>query len=117
MNARNIERRKEIAEVYTRSSLAARHKRFIQPAEGQYNNYAFPLVLNTGLKDVVTYARKKDIVLETAFEKSLAAAGIVKPEHCPVSHSLSLRTVLFPLYPRLRSHEAELVSKIIMTLP
>ena len=114
---RNVERRGEIAGVYTRSSLRARHKRFVPLAEGQYNNYAFPLVLETGLKDVVAYARKKEIVVESAFENSLAGAGICEPQRCPVSHSLSLRTVLFPLYPRLRSQEAERVSKLIMTLP
>jgi dTDP-4-amino-4,6-dideoxygalactose transaminase len=114
---RNIERRNEIARVYTQSSLRARHKRFVPLEEGQYNNYAFPLVLETGLKDVVAYARKKEIVVESAFEKSLTSAGICEPERCPVSHSLSLRTVLFPLYPRLRSQETERVSKLIMTLP
>jgi dTDP-4-amino-4,6-dideoxygalactose transaminase len=116
-SVRNLERRREIAEVYTQSSLAARHKRFAPLCAGRYNNYAFPLVLQTGLKDVVAYARKKDIVLESAFEKTLAARGMVTQERCPVSHSLSLRTILFPLYPRLRSREAELVSKIILTLP
>jgi dTDP-4-amino-4,6-dideoxygalactose transaminase len=112
---RNVERREEIAQAYTRSSLSTRHKRFVPLT--QYNNYTFPLVLETGLKDVAAYARKKEIVVESAFENTLAGAGICRPERCPVSHSLSLRTVLFPLYPRLRSQEAERVSKLIMTLP
>ena len=115
--ARNTQRRNEIARIYTQSSMRGRHKRFIQPQENRYNNYAFPLVLETGLKDVAAYARKKEIVVESAFEQSLAGTGISEPENCPVSHSLSLRTVLFPLYPRLRSQEAERVSKLIMTLP
>jgi dTDP-4-amino-4,6-dideoxygalactose transaminase len=121
---RNLERRKEIAQVYTQSSLRTKHKRFIplaasagSPPEEGYNNYAFPLVLETGLKDVVSYARKKEIVVESAFEHTLAGAGIVDSTRCPASYSLSLRTVLFPLYPRLRSQEVERVSKLIMTLP
>jgi dTDP-4-amino-4,6-dideoxygalactose transaminase len=112
---RNVERRCEIAHVYAQSSLRTRHKRFIPLAEGEYNNYSFPLVLETGLKDVETYARKKEIVIESAFQNTLAGAGSC--EKCPVSNSLSLRTVLFPLYPRLRSQEAERVSRLIMTLP
>jgi dTDP-4-amino-4,6-dideoxygalactose transaminase len=115
--ARNTARRREIARLYTQSSLRSAHKRFIPLAEGEYNNYAFALVLETGLKDVVAYARKKEIVVESAFEQTLAGTGISDPAKCPVSYSLSLRSVIFPLYPRLRSTEVERVSKLIMTLP
>ncbi|MDR1047101.1 MAG: DegT/DnrJ/EryC1/StrS family aminotransferase [Treponema sp.] len=113
--AKNLARRKEIAAVYTQSSLRTRHKRFIQ--EGDYNNYAFPLILETGLKDVKAYARKKDIVVESAFEDTLAGTGVVDAAQCPEAYSLSLRTVLFPLYPRLQASEVERVSKLILTLP
>ncbi|MDR0316662.1 MAG: DegT/DnrJ/EryC1/StrS family aminotransferase [Treponema sp.] len=114
---RNMERRQEIARIYTQASLRTKHKRFIPLEEGEYNNYAFSLILESGLKDVVAYARKKEIAVESAFEYTLAGAGISDSGACPVSYSLSLRTVLFPLYPRLRSPEAERVSKLIMTLP
>jgi dTDP-4-amino-4,6-dideoxygalactose transaminase len=120
---RNMARRREIAKAYTQASLRTKHKRFVPPASGapdsagEYCNYAFPLVLETGMKDVAAYARKKEIIVESAFEQSLAGAGVIDSVLCPVSYSLSLRTVLFPLYPRLRSQEAERVSKLIMTLP
>jgi dTDP-4-amino-4,6-dideoxygalactose transaminase len=112
---RNLQKRSEIAAVYSNAGLRTRHKRFIPLAEDGYNNYSFPLVLETGLKDVIAYARKKDIIVESAFENTLAASGLCG--NCPVSSSLALRTVLFPLYPRLRSQEAERVSRLIMTLP
>jgi dTDP-4-amino-4,6-dideoxygalactose transaminase len=115
--AKNLEKRKEIAQVYTQSSLRTRHKRFISREESEYNNYAFPLILETGLKDVTAYARKKEITVESAFAGTLAGAGLVDAGLCPESYSLSLRTVLFPLYPRLRSQELERVSKLIVTLP
>jgi dTDP-4-amino-4,6-dideoxygalactose transaminase len=116
--ARNTERRREIVQAYTQASLRTRHKRFI-PIDGgpEYNNYAFPLVLEAGFKDVLAYARKKEIVVESAFEQSLAGAGIGDSTECPASYSLSLRTVLFPLYPRLRSQDIQRVSRLIMTLP
>jgi len=114
--ARNMARRQEIAKAYTQASLRTKHKRFV-PLEGEYCNYVFPLVLETGMKDVAAYARKKEIIVESAFEQSLTGAGVVDSVLCPVSYSLSLRTVLFPLYPRLRSQEAERVSRLIMTLP
>jgi len=116
--ARNMERRREIAQAYIQASLRTKHKRFVSPVDGiEYNNYAFPLVLETGMKDVVAYARKKEIIVESAFEQSLAGAGISDSVLCPVSYSLSLRTVLFPLYPRLPSPDAQRVSRLIMTLP
>ncbi|MDR1239765.1 MAG: DegT/DnrJ/EryC1/StrS family aminotransferase [Treponema sp.] len=113
--AKNREKRQEIAGAYTQASLQTRHKRFIPREDYEYNNYAFPLILETGLKDVTAYAKKKEITVESAFADTLA--GQVDPGLCPESYSLSLRTVLFPLYPRLRSHEIERVSKLILTLP
>ena len=113
--ARNIERRKEIAHVYIQASFRTRHKRFIPLTEDEYNNYSFPIVLETGLKDVVAYARKKEVIIESAFNNTAAAVSLC--ENCPVSNSLVLRTVLFPLYPRLRADDAQRVSRLVMTLP
>ncbi|MDR2718630.1 MAG: DegT/DnrJ/EryC1/StrS family aminotransferase [Treponema sp.] len=115
--ARNMERRREIAQAYTQASLRTKHKRFVSIDGVEYNHYAFPLVLETGMKDVTAYARKKEIIVESAFEQSLAGAGISDSVLCPASYSLSLRTVLFPLYPRLPSPDAQRVSRLIMTLP
>ncbi|GHV15186.1 hypothetical protein FACS189491_12080 [Spirochaetia bacterium] len=120
--AKNQVKRGEIARVYTQSALRTRHKRFIQET-GEYNNYAFPLILETGLNDVKAYARKKDIIVESAFDDTLAVAPASgegsSPEagFCPEAYSLSLRTVLFPIYPRLSSTEVERISKLILTLP
>ena len=115
--ARNAIRRGEIAHAYTQASLRTKHKRFSSPDGIEYNNYAFPLVLETGMKDVASYARKKEIIVESAFEQSLAGARISDAILCPISYSLSLRTVLFPLYPRLHSADVQRVSRLIMTLP
>jgi len=112
---RNITRRHEIAEVYIQASLRTRHKRFIPINDNEYCNYSFSLVLETGLKDVTAYARKKEIEIENAFENTIAAS--VHCDDCPVSGSLVMRTVLFPIYPRLRSQDVERVSRLIMTLP
>jgi dTDP-4-amino-4,6-dideoxygalactose transaminase len=81
----------------------------------EYNTYAFPLILETGMKDVKAYARRKDIAVESAFEDTLV--GSIPPELCPEAYSLSLRTALFPLYPRLGAAEIGKVAKLIMTLP
>jgi dTDP-4-amino-4,6-dideoxygalactose transaminase len=114
---RNLERRREIAETYVQAALRTRHKRFVTRDGDEYNNYAFPLILETGMKDVKAYAKRKDIVVENAFEDTLAGAGVVPSDLCPEAYSLSLRTALFPLYPRLGAAEIEKVAKLIMTLP
>ena len=118
---RNAEKRAVIAQAFIQSSLRTRHKRFVQAEETEYSNFAFPLVLETGLKDVLAYARKKEIILESAFDNTIAgiSAGVHAGDvlGCPASYSLSLRTVLFPLYPRLRSSEIERVAKLIVTIP
>jgi len=112
---RNIEKRSEISRVYVQASLRTRHKRFIQIVKNTDNYYSFSLILETGLKDVIAYAQKKEILLENAFDKTITGAGLCN--NCPVSNSLALRTVLFPMYPRLRSQDVEHVSRLIMTLP
>jgi dTDP-4-amino-4,6-dideoxygalactose transaminase len=134
---RNIQKRAAIADMYIKSALRTRHKRFIpltrsleQAVSGEaseidsltyddteYNNFTFSLVLETGLNDVLSYARKKDIILENAFDNTAVGVSGNDALNCPASYSLSLRTALFPLYPRLRSAEAERVSKLIATLP
>jgi dTDP-4-amino-4,6-dideoxygalactose transaminase len=112
---RNIERRRDIAEVFIQASLRTRHKRFIPVNDADYCNYSFSLILETGLKDVIAYAKKKEIEIENAFENTVSGLGLCSD--CPVSSSLVLRTVLFPMYPRLRSQDIERISRLIMTLP
>jgi dTDP-4-amino-4,6-dideoxygalactose transaminase len=115
--ARNMEKRREIAAAYTQAALRTRHNRFVQQGDWDYNNYAFPLILETGMKDVKTYARRMEIAVENAFVDTLAGSGEVPSGLCPEAYSLSLRTALFPLYPRLGAAETKKVAKLIMTLP
>ena len=134
--AKNMLKRREIARLYTQSVLLTRHKLFVQndvripkaqndkPGDDaaekmpvQYNNYAFPLILETGVKDVKSYARRKEIAVESAFENTPAGSGTIPGGQCPEAYSLSLRTVLFPVYPRLGMSDAGKVARLILTLP
>ena len=125
VNLKEVEKRllkrREIAQLYTQSALRTRHKRFIQPdvlnQSVEYNNFAFALILETGMKDVKAYGRRKEIAVENAFESTIIGSGLVQPETCPEAYSLSLRTVLFPIYPRLSMTDAGKVAKLIQTLP
>ena len=114
---KNFTRKKEIAEVLLQAALRTRHKRFIQLDTADYNNYSFPLVLQTGMKDVVAYANKKEVSVEHAFSDTIIAKIPEYQSSCPNAYSLSLRTVLFPLYPRLSGKQIEKIAKVLATLP
>jgi dTDP-4-amino-4,6-dideoxygalactose transaminase len=116
--SRSAEKRSEIARLYTDAALrGARHKLFARPDDFEYNNYAFPLVLESGMKEAAAYARKKEIEIETAFEHTLMGAGLVPEGLCPHARSLAMRTALFPIYPRLGAEAASSVARLIQTLP
>jgi dTDP-4-amino-4,6-dideoxygalactose transaminase len=115
---RNAEKLDKIARLYTDAALrGGRHKFPVMAENFRYNNYAFPLILETGMKDVTAYAKKKEIDVKNAFERTLASAGLVQHELCPNACSLALRTALFPIYPRLDEESANKVAKLIRTLP
>ncbi|MDR1507912.1 MAG: DegT/DnrJ/EryC1/StrS family aminotransferase [Treponema sp.] len=116
-SGKNLEKRREIAAVYRNASLQTRHRHFTQKEEFEYNNYVFSLVIETGAKDVKAYARRKEIIVEEAFDATLSGSGVIPAAQCPGASSLALRTLLFPLYPRLASSHAEKVAKLVMTLP
>ncbi|MDR0389284.1 MAG: DegT/DnrJ/EryC1/StrS family aminotransferase [Spirochaetaceae bacterium] len=115
--ARNHARRRDIAQVYTQAALRTRHKHIVRNDKPEYNNYAFPLIIETGMKDVISYGKRKEVSVEYAFEDTLMGAGLVPKESCPEAYSLSLRTAIFPLYPRLSSSQITKVSKFLSALP
>ena len=116
-SAKNLAKRSEIAAAYVGAAMRTRHKRFVQADDFEYNNYVFSLVIESGVKDVKSYAKRKEITVEEAFESSLAGSGTIPSAQCPAASSLALRTVLFPLYPRLSAPQAEKVVKLITSLP
>jgi len=63
--------------------------------------------LQTGVKDVVSYANKREVAVENAFTNTVIARMTEIQGSCPNAYSLSLRTVLFPLYPRLSGKHVE----------
>jgi dTDP-4-amino-4,6-dideoxygalactose transaminase len=116
-SAKNARRRKEIAELYTRQVLQTRHKLIAAPDAFEYNNYAFPLVLETGMKDVLSYAGRKEIEAAAAFDQTPAAKGLCGADEAPNAHALALRATLFPIHPRLGAACVERVAKVLRSLP
>lgn len=115
--ARNMLLRRDIQSLYVRSLMQGRHHTITQPGEGIPSVYSFPVILESGMKDVKLYAGKKDIEIENAFSGSVAALLGENLENCKNAASLLMRCVLFPLYPRLGNKNAAKIGKILATLP
>lgn len=116
--ARNEITRRELFALYSRSTMAGRHKTYIRAPEAGSTVYSFPLVLNSGFKDVKAYAQKKGIEVRQAYENSIIALRQESlASECICANSLLLRCALFPLYPRLGQKDAARIVKVLSSLP
>ncbi len=127
--SRGLERRREIASLYSQALLQGRHRALAQVNEGEPSWFCFPVAFERGLKDARAYAKKKDVPTRMAFERVLLGTCVegqggegaegASPEaaSCPVAASLMLRCLLFPLHPGVSKSLAAKVAKVIATLP
>nr|MCR4790651.1 DegT/DnrJ/EryC1/StrS family aminotransferase [Treponemataceae bacterium] len=116
--ARNEALRKEIYEIYIRSLMQSKHHSISQQGDYAVNViYSFPVILESGFKDVKQYAARKDIEIALAFEDSIIALREDEIEKCKNAYSLFLRCALFPLYPRLGKNQSLSIAKVLSTLP
>lgn len=128
---RNETVRKEIYNLFARMIMAGKNRTFVREAEYASTAWSFPLVLNSGFKDVKQYTAKKDIEITLAFENSIigvlekAKENLIEGQEvamydysaCHNAKALYLRTALFPLYPRLAKSQIDKISKVLGTLP
>lgn len=114
---RNTLLRKDIHTLYVRSLMQSRHKTIVQQDEGAPSLYSFPVILESGLKEVRQYTNRKEIAIESAYAGSVAETLGEDLPGCINAKSLLMRCVLFPLYPRLGSSNAAKIAKVLATLP
>ncbi|MBO4318901.1 MAG: DegT/DnrJ/EryC1/StrS aminotransferase family protein [Treponema sp.] len=116
--ARNESTRRDLFSQFLRSTMSGRHKTYIRAPEYGSTVYSFPLVLNSGFKDVKAYAQKKGIEVRQAYENSIIALRQeALSSECICANSLLLRCALFPLYPRLGQKDAARIVKVLSSLP
>jgi dTDP-4-amino-4,6-dideoxygalactose transaminase len=111
-----IESRGEIAKVFSRSILRSNHKTLAQKGDCDNVHFSFPVILNSGFKEVGQYVRKRNIDVKHAFQ-DVVLTGIDGNGAYPNSKNLVPRCILFPLYPVLGKNNVEMISKVISTLP
>ena len=130
-----VQARREVAAAYRQALLKSRHRTLVQQNEADPVLFSFPVVLASGMKDVRTYALKKNVDTIPAFADSIAAqetpsedpgpgaeaGGAPAAESlaaaCPNARSLVLRCLLFPLYPMLGKRDVEAVCRVLGTMP
>ena len=116
-----MQRRSEISEILTRSAMRGRHHLLAQVGENPGVPYSFPLLIQSSVTDVQTFARKKNIEVIMAFAYSIIhnseGREDFEPRAFPNAYGFLLRCVLFPLYPGMSLKELELIEKVIASLP
>ncbi len=115
---RNEKTRLELFNLFSRAIMSGRHKTYERFNDWGSTIYSFPLVLNSGFKDVKAYAQKKGIEIRQAYEDSIIALRQEElSSSCICANSLLLRCALFPLYPRLGQKDAARIVKVLSSLP
>jgi perosamine synthetase len=112
-----IERRRELAGLFQQSLARTRHRLISQGGEGECGYWALPVSVASSVKDVMAYAKKKDLDSVLAFDRSFVGAGLVPEGACPNARSIAMRCLLFPLHQRIGASSAQKISKVLATLP
>jgi len=111
-----LERRGSLDSSFKRELAKTRHRAILQKGEGQGGLSVFPVLIESGMRDVVVYARKNGIEAAPAFEQSLVSMEDF-PQICPGAHALALRCAIFPLHEKIGTKDARLIEKVLATLP
>jgi len=76
-----------------------------------------PVMCGGSVKDIIQFARKKNIDTEMAFNNTLLERIDNTKDLYPVAHDMALRTLLFPLYGNIKKENIDLETKILASLP
>jgi dTDP-4-amino-4,6-dideoxygalactose transaminase len=112
-----ILRRRDIAQIYSQALAKSKHKTLFQSGESDNTWFSFPVFLEGGVKEIVQYARRKGVETISAFQDTITARMDFTDLPFPNARALSLRCLLFPLYPTLGKQNITTVSKVLSTLP
>lgn len=112
-----LARRKELEESFQQELARTKHRTFKQENQGQGGLYAFPVVLQSGMKDVIIHAKRNGVEAAPAFDESIISREDFPANECPGARSLSMRCILFPLHEKISAKDAGILAKVLATLP
>lgn len=110
-------RRQELAELYLQSLRRSHHKCLVQTADGCSSNAGCIVLASGSVKEIVQYAKKKEVETVPAFANSCVLTGYVPGDSCPTAKTLAYRAIAFPLYPGINKTQAGKVAKVLATMP
>ncbi len=116
---KQLTRREELAERFGRALGRGRHGIPAQAGAANPVWPAFPVILNGSLKDAAIYARKYGVETENSFSGSYLAGYATAEEAASIirAQGFLLRTLSFPLYPRLGKEQVATIERVLATLP
>lgn len=112
-----IKKREDLSLIFQAALHKTEHKSLKTASGGKMVHFSFPVILKGQAKEVKAYVMKKNIEPRMAFLRTAIDMYENKDNICPNASSLKLRSLLFPLYPSLGRKNAEMISKVISTLP
>jgi len=77
----------------------------------------FPVLVDSGAKDVLAYCRKKAVDADWAFRNQPYLNAETSGDFCPHARSFLFHTLIFPLYSTISAKDLELLGKVISSLP
>lgn len=108
-------KREHFRHLFHRLPKAYRQPR--QPGDGEPVMPWFPVLVESGAKDVVAYCRKKAVEVDWAFRNQPYLNAETATDFCPRARTFLFRTLVFPLYSTFSLKEIELLGKVISSLP
>lgn len=109
--------RKELEASFQMQLARTRHRTFKQENEGASGYFVFPVVLESGMKDVVIHAKRNGVEAAPAFEQSIISREDFPEKECPGARTLAMRCILFPLHEKISAKDADIIAKVLATLP
>jgi dTDP-4-amino-4,6-dideoxygalactose transaminase len=80
--------------------------------------YSFPMLIDTGMNDVLKYTKKREIETRSCFAESIMSSSSNPADfNTPNALSLFMRCLLFPLHGSIGKSDCEYLSRVITTLP
>jgi dTDP-4-amino-4,6-dideoxygalactose transaminase len=110
-------KRKIVNEYFLKELFRSRHHTFEFSEDSENGYWAFPVIIESGMRDARVYARKNGVESEPAFDKSIVSMEEFPKDLYPGSHSLALRCLLFPLHSKMGEEQTKTVGRVLATLP
>ena len=114
---KSFEFRRELHELFLTSLMKSRHGYLSAQADCEAYYSSMPVLVKGKVKEIQTYALKKNIETTLAFKGCCLEEGMEEDFQCPEAETLVLNCILFPLYPNLGRQNSEQISRVLATLP